>query len=184
MQTEVWKPVVGFEGLYEVSNLGRVKSLKRTTTSGRELVQSLNRGYKYVVLSKNGKQYNAKVHRLVAESYIPNPEGKKEVNHIDGNKANNAVENLEWATASENSRHAMQSGLNPCWINNPITSKSVDMLSASGTLLKTFPSLKEAERQTGIQRANIQGCCAHRQSCKTAGGYKWRYHTKDFIQID
>lgn len=176
MKTEIWKPIVGFEGLYEVSNIGRVKSLKRNTTSGRVLSQALNRGYMSVVLCKNGKHYNAKVHRLVAMAYIQNPNKKKEVNHIDGNKTNNRAENLEWVTASENAKHARLKGLNPCGRNNPITSKSVDMLSADGTLLKTFPSLKEAERQTGVYRTNIQGCCACRPGCNTAGGYKWRYH--------
>lgn len=176
MKTEIWKPIAGFEGLYEVSDLGRVRSLKRNTTSGKVLTPGLTRGYKCVVLSKHGKHHNARVNRLVAEAFIPNPEGKKEVNHIDGNKANNLPENLEWATASENAKHAILMGLNPCGRNNPITSRAVDMLDADGALLKTFPSIKEAERQTGIRRANIQGCCACRPSCKTAGGYKWRYH--------
>lgn len=103
---EVWKPVVNFEDLYEVSNLGRVRSkrgVKRPYT---------NRfGYSQMTLYKNSKGYPKKVHRLVAESFLENPLQKPEVNHIDGNKLNNCVSNLEWVSSSENKIHAQKNGL-------------------------------------------------------------------------
>lgn len=170
---EEWKPVNGFEGHYVVSNLGNVKSLK---SGGMILKSHVNKGYEYVHLCKNSKHYNAKVHRLVAKAYIPSHENACEVNHKDGNKLNNRVENLEWVTPSENMKHARMLGLNRAGRNNAFTSKAVDMISPDGSIIQTFPSTMEAERQTGIRRANIQGCCAGRYGCKTAGGFRWQYH--------
>lgn len=103
---EMWESVNGYEGLYEVSNLGRVRSLKRATTNGIVLKQMMRYGYMHVCLSKEGKPSTKRVHRLVAEAFIANPMDKPVVNHIDGNKANNAASNLEWATNSENELHS------------------------------------------------------------------------------
>lgn len=109
---EIWKPVKGFEN-YEVSNLGQVKSLNYNRTKEAKILRLCKNkdGYLCVHLHKNGKGYAKKVHRLVTAAFIPNPEGKTEVNHIDGNKTNNRVENLEWATHSENMHHAWETGL-------------------------------------------------------------------------
>lgn len=104
---EIWKDIEGFEGLYQVSNYGRVKGLKTNTI----LKPNEHTGYLRVQLSKNGKQTNHFIHRLVARTFIPNPENKPEVNHKDADKKNNHVENLEWVTSKENSRHAVQQGL-------------------------------------------------------------------------
>ena len=104
---EIWKDIVGFNG-YEVSNLGRVRSFHK---GGRILSPGLVSGYLQVNLYCGGKRNQMYVHRLVAETFIPNPESKSEVNHIDGNKSNNRVENLEWATPSENAQHAHDTGL-------------------------------------------------------------------------
>lgn len=99
MKNELWRPVSGFN--YEVSSLGRVKR------DGHILkLLSLPKGYKYVVLCKNGKKVHKYVHRLVAEAFIPNPEDKQEVNHKDGDKCNNNMLNLEWSTSSQNRKHA------------------------------------------------------------------------------
>lgn len=106
-RVEIWMPVVGFEGLYEVSNVGRVKSLKRNTTSGGIMNTNINKGCEYVHLCKNGKHYIGKVHRLVARAFIPNPECNRDVNHKDENPLNNNVDNLEWATPKDG-------GLNDC----------------------------------------------------------------------
>lgn len=108
-----WRPIKGFEGLYEVSNLGQVKSLNYNRTKEAKILRLCKNkdGYLCVHLHKNGKGYAKKVHRLVTAAFIPNPEGKTEVNHIDGNKTNNRVENLEWATHSENMHHAWETGL-------------------------------------------------------------------------
>lgn len=170
---EQWKDIDGFEGLYKVSNYGSVKRLGRTE---RELKPRMCKGYETVCLCKNGIRSNRRINRLVALAFIPNPENKPEVNHKDGNKRNNAASNLEWSTASENQKHARTTGLSPLGFNNAVLSKPVDMLSKSGELLRTFPSFKEAERQTGISRRNIHSVCSGKPHCKTAGGYVWKYH--------
>ena len=106
---EIWKDIEGYEGLYQISNLGRVRSLARATTSGKVLKQMKKHGYMNVCFSKNNVDKYFRVHRLVALAFIPNPENKPTVNHIDGNKANNNVSNLEWATHSENETHSYRS---------------------------------------------------------------------------
>ena len=111
---------------------------------------------------------------MVASAFIPNPENKPHINHIDGNKRNNNVSNLEWVTPAENVRHALETGLSPHVKNNPVTSKAVAMYSTDGVLIKTFPSSKEAERQTGVLQGNISRCC--RGKIKKSGGYIWKYH--------
>lgn len=119
---EVWKPVVGYEGLYEVSNKGRIKSLKRSTVTKEGWVQNVHGGickqkdtrdgYKEVTLFKNGKPKSIRTHRLVAFAFLGKPtDDRTEVNHKDGNKKNNSVSNLEWVTSSENQLHAYRMGL-------------------------------------------------------------------------
>ena len=108
--SENWRDVKGYEGDYQISDLGRVKSLKNGKERIRKLVKD-NRGYLHVLLSKNKKVKNILVHRLVAEAFIKNPQGKRTVNHINGVKADNRLSNLEWATQSENIKHAFANGL-------------------------------------------------------------------------
>ena len=106
---ELWRDIENYEGLYKVSNFGRVKSFH----FGREKLLKAgvsNTGYVNVSLTKNKTKKNFNVHVLVAKAFIPNPDGKREVNHIDGDKLNNCVDNLEWVTGSENTRHAIQNG--------------------------------------------------------------------------
>ena len=120
---EEWRDVSGYEGLYQVSNLGRVRSLDRWRKNGsgeyKQKGRILNQGdtttgYKQIVLNKDKKRKTLKVHRLVAIAFIPNPENKPNVNHIDGNPHNNNVENLEWCTQAENVQHAINTGLKRC----------------------------------------------------------------------
>lgn len=128
MTKEIWKDIKDFEGLYQVSNLGRIKRLpKKVYNNGlknknkyfisKEIIlkpSTISKGYKGVILTKDKKRYPKKVHRLVAQEFIPNPENKPQINHIDCNKTNNSVENLEWCTNSENQIHAYKHGLNNC----------------------------------------------------------------------
>jgi hypothetical protein len=108
MDNVIWKPVVGYEGVYEVSNTGLVRRVySKTYPYPRLLKQSTRRGYLSVDLSKNGKSKTYTVHRLVADAFLPNPNKYEQVNHIDENKANNSVENLEWCTCSYNIRHSL-----------------------------------------------------------------------------
>ena len=111
---EIWKAIKDYEGKYEVSNLGRVKSLERTSRLNKKIKEKIlaprehTGGYLRVQLSRK----DFYIHRLVAETFIPNPENKSQVNHIDGNKRNNRVDNLEWNTPLENNLHAIRTGLN------------------------------------------------------------------------
>lgn len=111
---ELWRPISGLEDNYEVSNLGRVRRIKSGcgTYEGR-ILNFIENGKGYVIapMTLNSKKYRRYVHRLVADAFIPNPDGKPEVNHIDGNKRNNCVDNLEWVTRSENCAHACRTGL-------------------------------------------------------------------------
>lgn len=124
--TEIWKDIKGYEGLYQVSNLGRVKSTEREILCSNQYVKfkrtypeivlsaySLEHNYKQVTISKNGVNKGFLVHRLVAEAFIPNPGNKPEVNHIDGDPSNNSADNLEWVTRSENMTHALSLGWDP-----------------------------------------------------------------------
>ena len=121
---EVWKDINGYEGIYQVSNLGRVKAVERTWYSGRngcikktkpehimKYRLAKNTGYCLLKLTKYGKEKHVFVHRLVAETFIPNPNNLPEINHIDGNKENNCINNLEWCTAKENISHATKNKL-------------------------------------------------------------------------
>jgi hypothetical protein len=114
---ELWKDIQGYEGLYQVSNTGRVRSLDKTRAIGKNkriikgrILKIKQANYCHIQLVKNGQNFHALVHRLVATAFIPNSEGKKTVNHKDCNKHNNRVENLEWVTQAENNLHALSNG--------------------------------------------------------------------------
>lgn len=107
--TEIWTDIKGYEGLYQISNKGNIKSF----ISSKILSPLFANGYLQVRLYKNSKSIRQKIHRLVAAAFIPNPANKPQVNHKNGIKTDNRVENLEWVTASENTRHAHKNGLCP-----------------------------------------------------------------------
>ena len=131
---EIWKEIEGYEGLYEVSNTGKVRSLDRYTTGnrnrllkGKELRQRKNElNYCFVHLCKDGISKNTRVHRLVAQEFIPNPEDKPYINHKDANPMNNHVDNLEWCTQQENIQHAYKMGCFP--VQAKITKEQVDYI--------------------------------------------------------
>jgi hypothetical protein len=156
----MWKDIVGFEGYYQISDDGVVKSLERTvktktgirTYGERILKQEIcNSGYCRVTLAKEGEKHRELVHRLVAIHFIENPLNKREVNHIDGNKRNNNVSNLEWATSSENQSHAYAMGLQDIQRTKEANSKSVIMYDKStNDKLKRFNSMVDASSHLNI----------------------------------
>ena len=171
---EHWKAIADYEEIYEVSDLGRVKSLwygkERILKPGKD-----TGGYLFVKLYKDGHVKKFKVHRLVAEAFIPNTQGLETVNHKDEVKTNNTVSNLEWMSMRDNNNYGTRNKrASEARLNHPAFSKKVQMFDKStGELLATFPSLMEANRITGIANQSISKCCNGKY--KSAGGYKWRY---------
>ena len=181
LMEEIWKDIKGYEGLYQVSNLGRIKSLDRKAriqngayrqVKGR--IVPIRKGektnYPFVGLTKNHKSKMLRIHRLVADAFIPNPNNLPQINHKDGNKTNNNVNNLEWCTPSENCLHAYRVGLHK---NN----RPVECL-LDGVVVKRYNSAREAERLDGFQSQNISHCCNHKYRHKRHKGYEWRYAEK------
>lgn len=158
---------MGYEGLYEVSNLGRVRSLPRNGTLGGILKQTVDRyGYMKVVLHKDNKPRYCTAHRIVASAFIENPEGKKTVDHIDCNRKNNNADNLRWTTMRENLMHSHKLGRQR-WNARPIVATSPDG--------ETFicASQHEAEKVSGVTQTNV-GKCANGKA-KTVKGWKFEY---------
>lgn len=184
MKEEVWKPVKDYEGLYEVSNLGRVRSLDRKVRGGvrvykgkiRRLMRNWD-GYLRVALTKDGNAKVFFVHRLVSMAFIPNPEGKSQVNHIDGVKSNNVLENLEWVSASENGLHAYATGLSK--ISEESKSRRIKAWSKRVRCIddgNTFDQIKMAAEYYGLSASGICHTLSGKQ--KTTGGRRFEYIDK------
>lgn len=176
---EIWKPIKGYEGWYEVSNLGRVRSLDRIVTysdgknyslKGKMLkMHYCGSGYLQFILHKNGKTEHKYPHRLVAETFLPNPNNLPEVNHKDENKTNNCVDNLEWCDSKYNKNYGTA-------IQRMAEKKSKTVLKIdinTNEVIEEYPSAMEAARKLNIYQGNISDCC--RGKYKTAYGYKWKY---------
>lgn len=174
MKKEIWKNIKNYEGLYQVSNIGRIKSFKRN-----ESIMQPNdngKGYLQVGLSKNGKRSYFKIHRLVAEAFIPNPYSKPEVNHIDGNKQNNTVENLEWCTTKENCQHRQKTGLGNIEAATKAKYKIVLKYDLkTGKILEEFESAKAAALSLGSNRSdNIARVCRGERNSFKGFGFKYK----------
>lgn len=169
---EHWLPVKGYEGLYEISDWGRVKSLNYRGTGKEQILhQTQNKsGYMYVPLHKDGKTKSCRVHRLVAEAFVPNPNNLPEVNHIDENKQNNRSENLEWCDRLSNVRHG--TGIERSRASHSIAIEQVDM---TGNVVKEWVSSRDAERN-GYHSGAIIACCKGKK--RSYKGYFWRYADK------
>ena len=167
---EIWKDIEGYEGLYQVSNLGRVKSLK---SNKEKILKSNSNGHNYLrlLLCKNNKKKSLLVHRLVAKAFIPNIDNLPEVNHKDEDKTNNCADNLEWCTAKYNSNFGTRKKR-----LSELKNKAVIQIKEE-KVINIFKSAKEAKKKTGINK--ISACC--RNEFKQAGGYVWKYVESEVV---
>lgn len=177
---EIWKSVKGFEDFYMVSNMGRVKSLPRLSGNSRYITEEkilsprvcgTQREYLSVALHANGVRRQMKIHRLVAEAFIPNPNGYKEINHKDENKGNNCVENLEWCSRSYNINYG--SGKEK---RRKSVIKAVNAYDMAGNKVKEFDSIVAASEFAKVSATNISRAC---KLNRMSGGYIWKYKDSD-----
>lgn len=190
---EIWKDVVGYEGLYKVSNQGRLLRCKRVASNKHLLPQKLKvlkkkkTGYLGTsIIDYDSKSHNILIHRVVATAFIPNPNNFPQIDHIDGNRENNAASNLRWCTAKENvnfplslanrSRSLKIAQNNPQTISKKIKSshkKKVNQFSLSGEFIKTYESLRDIQRTLGFNITNVTACAHGRK--RSAYGYIWKF---------
>lgn len=158
---EIWKPVVGFESKYLVSNLGRVKSIGTYNTCKKGIMKPMvNReGYLHINFFDNGRKKDIGIHRVVAQAFIPNPNGYKYVHHKDENPSNNCVDNLEWCTNSANIRYSC--------------GRQVAQMDSNGNVIRVFNCISDASKELNIPVSNITKCCIGKRT--SAGNYSWKY---------
>ena len=178
---EEWRDIEGYEGLYQVSNLGRVRSLDRHIRKGNRpycikgrILKNLKGAYCYVNLhNEDGIAKKYKVHRLVADVFVSNPCNLPQVNHKNENKMDNRAINLEWVTAQQNCNHGTRNQRMSEALKIQPRCKEVEQLTIDYQHINTFPSIKGAARLTGIDHTCISLCC--RGKTKSAGGYRWKF---------
>lgn len=187
METEIWKDIPEYEGIYEISNFGRVKSLSILVNGKRisrcKILKNKNNGNGYLIVSltKDGKPKNKYVHILVGKCFIPNPSNKPQINHKDGIKCNNNYSNLEWVTQSENNIHAYKSKLRfPSGACTPGSidpkRKAVCKMSLSGEIIEEYPSVYHAAKENGINSGRISVICNNDKMLIAKGfTYKFKY---------
>ncbi|BDZ79129.1 NUMOD4 domain-containing protein [Claveliimonas bilis] len=176
--SEVWKDIEGYEGLYKVSNLGRIWSCRYKKCMRKNLCK----GYERVNLKKDGIEKTMQVHRLVALAFLPNPQNKPEVNHIDENKENNNVDNLEWVTSKENANYGTRNDkIKNYVLKHPVRKlqgkKVAQIDKETGKIISIYESTTEAARINNFHQGNICWCCNGRRN--EANGYKWKYIDKE-----
>ena len=209
MQNEIWKPAAGLETRYEASNLGRIRSIpliiydKRNrplVVKGKVLSYGNTRNYKSISLRIGvGTKKTFLVHRVIAATFVPNPENKPEIDHIDGNPHNNRADNLRWVTHKENQnmpilkqRMGNAKRGDKCYFYGKrnlevVNARPIMQMDLQGNVIKVFPSATEAHRQTGILTTTITNVAAggyviskgRKYPAKTAGGFKWKYITRE-----
>lgn len=190
---EIWKEIRGYDGLYQISNWGRVKSLERIDNNNHPIKEKIltpqknKYGYYKIILSKNGKQKSFQIHRLVYETFVGEIPDGMQCNHINEIKTDNRLENLNLMSPKENSNWGTRNerigetkkGMKLSeetknkMKNHPNKSKIILQIDLNGNIIADFPSLCEVERQFGYERASVSRCCLGKQ--KTSYGYKWRY---------
>lgn len=178
---EIWKDIPSYEGYYQVSNLGNFRSLPRRIrykSSGWRnypsktlLTETTKDNYQRIVLMKEGVKTRFQAHRLVALTFIPNPESKPFINHIDGNKSNNKVENLEWCTASENMIHADITGLRDMFKHHPSNSKKIKCLETGEIFVSYYQAIKWLGKSSNSISTLVRGT----RNYGKAFGYHWEF---------
>lgn len=181
---EIWKDIEGWQGIYQISNKGRLKSFKKNSNGFILSNKNSNGDYFSVVLAYAGKKSFTRIHRLVAEAFIPNPENKPEVNHKDGNKQNNYIENLEWSTHSENLlddvKRNPQRVLGMIRYNKFTKPKPIMQKTLDGKFVAKYSNGAEANKETGICHRNILQVASKDEykpgkTRKQAGGFVWEF---------
>lgn len=191
MEEEIWKDIKGYEGLYQVSNSGRVRSLPRirktgsngsTLYRGKILTPSINkRGYKYISIhtKRNSSSKKLLLHRLIAEAFIPNPYALPIINHKDENKQNNDINNLEWCDYTYNNRYGTAKARAQQTKLDNGTIRKVCKYNLDGTLISTYNSITEAAKDNQVLKSSISNCCVNKTiHCKN---YAYRFAGEQYI---